>query len=179
MPSYRNSSTMRVTLTGTPGTGKTTVTDHLDMDFRKIHLTEFIEENDIGNTSEGLTEVDPEILQEKLSEELEDDENVIIEGHLAHHFPSDLCVVLRVNPEELEERLSTRDYSDQKIQENVEAEALDVILSETVQMQENVLEIDTTDTSIEDVVKEVEKGIENKETGYGNVDWSDSFQALF
>lgn len=170
---------MKVTITGTPGTGKTTVTDLLETDLRKIHLTEFIEQKELGEDVEEVTEVDPEILKDAVREELSEDEDAVIEGHLAHHISSDLCIVLRCSPEELEERLSGRDYSDEKVKENIEAEALDVILSQAVQNQENVLEIDTTGKSLEEVVERVEEGIENRETGYGNVDWSGSFQALF
>lgn len=170
---------MNVTITGTPGTGKTTVTDRLNNKFRKIHLTEFIQQKELGEDIDEVTEVDPEILKDTVQEELSKDKDAVIEGHLAHHVSSDLCIVLRCSPEELENRLSGRDYSDEKVKENIEAEALDVILSQAVQNQENVLEIDTTGKSVEEVVEKVEKGIENKETGYGNVDWSGSFQALF
>lgn len=170
---------MRVTITGTPGTGKTSILNRLETDFRKIHLTEFIEEREVGEEVNDITEVDAENLKEEIDKEIEDQEDVIIEGHLAHHIQSELCIVLRCNPEKLKERLSTREYTEQKVMENVEAEALDVILSEAVQIQENVLELDTTDKTIEEVVKKVEEGIEKKETGYGNVDWSESFQALF
>ncbi len=178
MPSHRNRITMKIAITGTPGTGKTTVTDHLNTDYRIVHLTEYIKENDLGEPVEGVTEVDTEELKAKIAEEFESDD-VIFEGHLAHHLDVDHCIVLRCKPEVLEERLSGRDYSDEKVRENMEAEALDVILSESVQMHENVLEIDTTGKTVDEVIKEVEEGIENKETGYGEVDWSESFQALF
>lgn len=169
---------MKIAITGTPGTGKTTVTDQLDINYQVVHLTEYIRENNLGEPVEGVTEVDTEKLKTKIAEEFES-EDVIFEGHLAHHLEVDHCVVLRCNPEILEERLSERDYSDEKVAENLEAEALDVILSEAVQMHENVFEIDTTDKTVDEVTEEVEESIENKKTGYGKVDWSESFQALF
>ena len=169
---------MKIAITGTPGTGKTTVTDQLDINYHVVHLTEYIRENNLGEPVEGVTEVDTEKLKTKIAEEFES-EDVIFEGHLAHHLEVDQCIVLRCNPEILEERLSERDYSDEKVAENLEAEALDVILSEAVQMHENVFEIDTTDKTVDEVTEEVEESIENKKTGYGKVDWSESFQALF
>ncbi len=178
MPSHRNQNTMKIAVTGTPGTGKTTVTEQLSSYYRIVHLTEYIKENDLGEPVQGVTEVDTEELKTKIAEEI-DEENVVFEGHLAHHLEVDYCIILRCDPRVLEERLSERDYSDEKVNENLEAEALDVILSESVQLQENVLEIDTTDKTVDEVVEEIEKGLENKETGYGDVDWSDSFQALF
>ncbi|MFQ3308200.1 MAG: adenylate kinase [Candidatus Nanohaloarchaea archaeon] len=171
---------MIVTITGTPGTGKTSVLKSLDTNFRKVHLTEYIQENEIGENTDDVTEVDTYLLKEKISEDINDgEEDVIIEGHLAHHIDSDLCIVLRCNPEKLEERLSQRDYSQNKVMENVESEALDVILSETVHTQKNVLEIDTTHKELDEVVEEVKEGIEKEKTGYGGVDWSESFQELF
>jgi len=170
---------MQVAITGTPGTGKTTVTDNLGTDHRIIHLTEYIEENQLGEQVEGVNEVEIEQLRNSIEQEVNTSEDIIFEGHLAHHLEVDLCIVLRCNPEELEQRLGYRDYSDSKVKENVEAEALDVILSEAVQLREEVLEVDTTGKEVEEVVAEVKKGIDNKETGYGDVDWSKSFQALF
>jgi len=97
---------------------------------------------------------------------------VVIEGHLAHHFPSDVCVVLRCRPDVLEERLSNRDYSDRKIEENVEAEKLDIILSETVQNQEIIIELDTTEKSVNQSFNQIIRKVEEEESDYGNLDWT-------
>lgn len=162
---------MIVVLTGTPGTGKTSIAEEIE-DFRVINLTSFVKENELGEHKEEF-EVDISTMVEALEDEIEEDENVIIEGHLAHHFPADLCVVLRCNPEELEDRLQGRDYPDRKIEENVESEILDVVLSEAVEKQENIIEINTTGREVDDVAGEVKRRIEEKDTGYGNIDWTD------
>lgn len=74
---------------------------------------------------------------------------VVVEGLLAHLLPKKLVthvVVLRTNPKVLERRLRARRYSKSKTRENVEAEALDIILWEAVNTHGigNVCEIDTT-----------------------------------
>jgi adenylate kinase len=161
---------MIVALTGTPGTGKTTVSEHLE-DFKVVDLTQFVKEHGIGEENSEF-EVDIDAMVERLDEEINEDENIVIEGHLAHHFPADYCVVLRCEPEELEARLSERDYSEGKVRENVQSEILDVILSETIGLQEKIIEIDTTGRKAEDVAEEIERRVEENETDYGSIDWS-------
>ena len=74
---------------------------------------------------------------------IDSDEILILEGHFSHHF-ADWSIVLRLLPSELEARLEARGYSAEKIRENLEAEALDVILVEAVEICSRVDEIDTT-----------------------------------
>lgn len=160
-------------LTGTPGTGKTTVSDKLKEEgFKIIRLTEFFEEHDIGEEVNGEREIRINEMVEKL-EEQSFSEDTVIEGHLSHHFPADICVVLRCQPDVLEERLSGRDYSDRKIEENVEAEKLDIVLSKAFQQQETVVEVDTTEKSVKETVKEIIEKVEEGESDYGSVDWTE------
>lgn len=135
-----------------------------------IDLTRFVKEHGLGEQEDEF-EVDIEAMVEKLNEKVDSSDDIVIEGHLSHHFPADYCVVLRCDPEELEARLSERNYSREKIQENVDSEMLDVILSEAVQDQENIIEIDTTDREASEVGEEIERKIEKDDEGYGDVDW--------
>ncbi len=165
---------MILVLTGTPGTGKTSVAAELDSFNVVVDLTEFVREKGLGVQKDGF-EVDIDAMVDALNEEVGRGDNTVIEGHLAHHFPADYCVVLRCEPGELEERLSERDYSQEKIRDNVESEALDLILQEAVETQDNIIEIDTTGREPEEVAAEIERRMENGDTGYGEVDWSDYF----
>jgi len=104
-------------------------------------------------------------------------ENLVIEGHLAHHI-SDIAIVLRLSPDELELRLRERGYTEAKVQENVLAETIDVILVEAVEWCERVYEIDTTGRTVEEVagaIREILDAIGRGITidGYrpGSVDW--------
>ncbi len=162
---------MRIGVTGTPGTGKSTVSEHLDG--KIIDLKEYLEEKDLGEVNdEGEIEVDIEELRENSPEEPED-EDLILEGHLAHFLDLDYCIVLRCRPDKLRGRLEKRDYSEKKIEENVESEKLDIILSQAVQMQEKVFEVDTTEKTVEEVVEEVKLAITEGKESYGEVDWSE------
>lgn len=163
---------MKITITGTPGTGKTTISEALDIPV--IHLTEFVKEQGLGEQKEEF-EVDIPAMVEALEEEVENYDDVVIEGHLAHYCPSDVCFVLRCDPEVLDERLEERDYSEAKVRENLESEALDIVLAQVVEHQDTVIEIDTTDLSEEEVVADIKEKIGERpdvEADYGNVDWS-------
>ena len=173
---------MRVAVTGTPGTGKTTASDLLESrfaadgsgpDLEVIHLNAVLE-------SEGLyTEVDADRESkvadlEALSEWLEGRDDVVIESHLAHHFDADRVAVLRCDPGTLEERLLERGETDAKATENAESEALDVILSEAVAEHglESVYEIDTTDRDPEGVADALEAVVAGeREPSAGEVDF--------
>lgn len=163
---------MEIALTGTPGTGKTSVARELEKKgFEVIDLTGFVKENSLGTPGDEF-EVDVPEMVEAL-EEREFEADTVIEGHLAHHYPAEFCVVLRCQPDELSERLESRGYSEEKIDENVESEALDLILQQAVAEQQNVIEVDTTGREAAEVAEEVRKRIEKEETGYGEVDWSE------
>jgi len=137
---------VRVAVTGTPGTGKTTATERLDTDLATVHLNEVIES---GGLSTGRDEERGSLVadMDALATWLDGRDDVVVESHLAHHFDADRVVVLRAHPDTVVERLRGRGDSDSKARENAESEALDVILSEAVSRhgREQVYEIETTD----------------------------------
>jgi len=162
---------MKIGVTGTPGTGKSTVSKNLDG--KIVDLRDYMEENSLGEVNEnGEIEVEIEELRENPPKE-PGDRDLIVEGHMAQYLDLDYFVVLRTRPDVLRERLQERDYSEEKVEENVEAEKLDVILSQAVQTGEKVFEIETTDRTVEETVEEVRSAIENRKESYGNVDWSE------
>ena len=161
---------MIIGITGTTGTGKTTVSSYFDIE--TVDLKQYAEENNIGSlNSQGELEVDVEELRQNPPQQGESD--LVVEGHLAHFIDLDYCVVLRCRPDVLRQRLQERDYSKQKIDENVESEALDIILSQAVRNQGKVFEVDTTDKDEKEVVEEVKQGVREETVSYGDVDWSE------
>jgi adenylate kinase len=85
-------------------------------------------------------------------------------------------VVLRGRPGGLAARLGPRNYPGGKVAENVEAEALDVILIETLEEHpdEHVLEVDTTDLSVGECADRIERFIRGElPPSSGCIDWTD------
>lgn len=148
---------MRLAVTGTPGTGKTTVADRADVDLDVVHLNEVVHER--GLTAGHDEERDSAVADlAALASHLDGREDVLFESHLAHHFEADRVVVLRCHPEELAERLHDRGEPTSNVDENAEAEALDVVLAEAVERHgdDRVYEIDTTDATVEETAAAVE-----------------------
>jgi len=147
---------VRVAVTGTPGTGKTTATELLDTDRDVVHLNDVIKSEGLSTGTDeerGSLVADMDALESYL----EDTDDAIVESHLAHNFDADRVVVLRAHPDTVVSRLRERGDSDSKAYENAESEALDVVLSEAVHHHgtENVYEIDTTDREPSEVTAEI------------------------
>ena len=177
---------MIVALTGTPGIGKTSVSDILKknhyfiVDLNQL-ITEkgFISEFDEKRKS---NIVDLNKLDDYIKKLFSKKDFVIIEGHLSHLLGCiDKIIILRCHPFELKKRLLNKNWNYDKINENVEAEILDIILCEAVDIhgKENIYEIDTTGLTIVDVYKIILEIIEYKFTSInkykiGCIDWSEN-----
>ena len=161
---------MQIALTGTPGTGKTTIAGLLP--YKIIDINALVKGGlNLGMDPErGCLEADMDALAAKLNE-MDTEEISILEGHFAHHFVN-WAIVLRLTPTSLRPRLESRNYSLEKIRENLEAEALDVILVEAVELCSRVDEIDTTGRSPSEVAETVVNIIKGKlAQPPGQVDW--------
>jgi len=179
---------MLIGLTGTPGTGKTSVSKFLEIKrhWKVIHLNEMIKEEHLYTEIDEERDAviaDMELVRQRLKEMINGKENelIILESHLAHYI-ADIVIVLRLYPAELKIRLEERGYSEEKIRENIEAEALDVILVEAFEWCKNVFEINTTGKSIDETGQHIEKivdhilsGSEEELLDYkpGSIDWID------
>jgi adenylate kinase len=163
---------MIIALTGTPGTGKSTVARIIDAGFSIIDLNALIKDHyNLGADPERgslIANLDGLITH---VENLKGD--YVIEGHVSHYLPVDIVVVLRAAPRLLRERLTERGWSKAKIDENVEAEALDVILVEALELNDRVYEIDGTCMTQEQIagaVREIARGTDKYKPG--SVDFS-------
>jgi adenylate kinase len=167
-----------IALTGTPGTGKTSVGQALSRRGRRvIELNDFARERGLLGRLDrrrGTREVDPRALDRALSQEHLPQDAILV-GHLAHELNVGLVIVLRCRPSILRRRLESRGYGEAKVKENVEAEALDVILVEAVETGREVLEVDTTALPVEGVADAVEEmlGGEREKYAVGHIDWSE------
>ena len=164
---------MMIGITGTPGTGKSSLAEELRRrGHHVISCTTTLEPYILERDEERDTYV---VDEERWAEEFIPVEG-FVEGHLAHYLSCDFVLVLRCRPDVLEMRLRTRGYSDAKIRENVEAEAMDLILQETVGRfpPQRIHEIDTTFLTVEEMAEIVERVFQGKTVAsYGAIDWSE------
>ncbi|MBR4971021.1 MAG: adenylate kinase family protein [Paludibacteraceae bacterium] len=181
-----------VFISGTPCTGKTTIATELNeyfssngFDSKLIKVNDFAIENDLvlGEDPDKFYKViDIDKLNESLNKEIDISKSknqiLIVEGHLSHLCEgADKMIILRLKPSALEERLKERDYSESKINENLEAEALAVCSAEAYEIYgEKTNEIDVTDKSI-DEIRDMMIDIlcDNLECPIGNIDFMDWF----
>lgn len=175
-------------ISGTPCTGKTTVATRLNdylsqtgFDSKLIKINDFAIENDLvlGEDPDKFYKViDIDGLNESLNEEINQSSNgiIIVEGHLSHLCEgADKMIVLRLNPSILKGRLEERNYTESKIQENLEAEALAVCSAEAYEIYgEKTNEIDASNLSIEEI-RDLIIAIasDNLECPVGSIDFMD------
>ncbi|KAI0348653.1 P-loop containing nucleoside triphosphate hydrolase protein [Trametopsis cervina] len=128
-----------IVITGTPGTGKTThaqmLAEESPIPLKHINVGDLVKEKTL------YEEYDEEwqsytVDEDKLLDELEPlalEGGIILDWHTCEIFPErwpDLVVVLRCDHTKLWERLEKRNYPLKKIQENNEAEIMEVVLDE-------------------------------------------------
>lgn len=159
-------------ITGTPGTGKSSVARILAArGHRVVHLSETFGEYIIGRDEERETLI---VDEERWAADFPRVEG-FVEGHLAHLLPCDLVFVLRCRPDVLRSRLEKRGYRPEKIGENVEAEALDLILIEAIEERGEgaIHEVDTTFIAPEEAADLIERVLSGElERSFGSRDWS-------
>ncbi|KAF0985122.1 hypothetical protein FDP41_000161 [Naegleria fowleri] len=135
-----------ILLTGTPGVGKTILSEAVINSLKeKLNLTNYVYLNisEIAKKEQFLEEYDEErdtyVLDEDklldyLEEQLSDmEKGYILDYHSSELFPErwiDYVIVLRCETNILFQRLQKRGYADKKVQENVDCEIFQVCLDE-------------------------------------------------
>lgn len=145
----------KIVVTGTPGSGKTTVSRLMAKSLNGFHI-------DCGRLAlrEGLIRrydpatgsyvVDSQGLSRRLHKILRYvQKDVILEGHVIPSIPGFVpsrIFVLRCHPDLLIARLKRRGYSRRKIAENIAAEILDFCLEEAVELFgiKRIVELDSS-----------------------------------
>ena len=172
-------------LTGTPGSGKTTLAAELrSRGYDAIDGKQFIIGNGLlGDFDPGRDthEVDPDALNDALSALASDEDIHIFESHLAHLMDCRAIIVLRCAPSVLAERLRARGYPEAKVLENVQSEILDVILCEAMESDIPVYEVPCTDMGVGPMADAVEAILKGEVGDYlpGKTDWSEEMERWF
>lgn len=165
---------MRIGLTGTPGVGKSTIAALLrEQGASVIDLNEWATAHDAisGTDADGTKVIDTDRID---VDGMPDP--CIVDSHMAHTLPVDAIWLLRCDPRILRERLSSRGYTDSKVQENVEAEAMDLILQEAMDSGIPVVQRDGTRRTPSESLSAFQEVTTEalKSSDLEPVDWSDA-----
>ena len=175
---------MIIAITGTPGTGKTSVAKKLVMEgYIVLDLNRIACENNflLGRDEKRNSNiVDIDKLNLFIKKNYSKFDIVFVEGHLSHLLKCvDKLVVLRLEPSQLKKHLKKKRWNEKKIKENLESEILDIVLCESVEihLKDNISELNVTNKSVDeivsiiiDLVKDRFKNLQKYKIG--NIDWS-------
>ena len=140
---------MIISISGTPKTGKTSVAKALakKLGWRLVSLNNLAKEKNLYlgyDKARKSRIVDIRRLISEVRKLSRLHKNLILESHYSHDMPCDVVVILRANPGELRKRMRRAGWPKKKIEENVEAEIMEVVKGEALESAEKVLEMDTT-----------------------------------
>lgn len=157
-------------LTGTPGTGKSAVARRLVA----LHPLELADLARIWGLARGRgrsTVVDLGRFRRRWRRTGTPPTPLLV-GHLAHLVDVDTTIVLRCHPKELLRRLGrARRGTPRDRLENAVAEAIDLVKAEALAASRSVVEVDTTDRSVDDVAREVRAILAGRRPRRRPVDW--------
>ena len=143
---------MIIAVSGTPGTGKTTLSKKLaeKLKFKYVDVNKVIKRFKL---IEGYDEarytniVDVLKLNSVLMQFIKQGKNLIIDSHLSHNLPAkyvDLCIITKCSLKELKRRLERKRWPESKIRENMDAEIFDICNQEAKEIGHKILIVDTT-----------------------------------
>ena len=173
-------------ITGTPGTGKKTIgcklAEQINYDF--CNINKIILDNEYFTSKDSSSYV---VDIAKLKNHLADNFNsnkIIISGHLLPEVLDsnkvDQVIILRCSPLVLWSRLSSRNYSLNKIKDNVESELLDLCLFDSINSfgSDKLLEFNNTEKNPSIVVSElITIMLSDSSTSTSGIDWLTSLSS--
>lgn len=176
-------SQIKVAITGNPGVGKHTCTKIVCEklgDVKIIDINKIIIDNNafLLNDDRNRKEVDIKKTSKLIRNELKKGGDLVIIGHLVPYLlrPDgiDIVVVMRRSPYEIIRTFEDREYSPEKIRENVASEILGISFYDALKTfgKNKVIEFDATGKTSQQAAEEIVLLLQNKSKHeIGMVDW--------
>jgi adenylate kinase len=176
-------SQIRLAITGNPGVGKHTSTKFLCEKLgglKIIDINKIIIDNNAFLLNDDLygKEVDRKKTLKLIRDELKKGGDIVIIGHLVPYVLKpdgiDLVVVMRRSPYEIIKTFEDREYSPEKIRENVASEILGISFYDALKTfgKSKVIELDATGKTPQQSAEEIVSLLQNKlKRKIGMVDW--------
>ncbi len=157
---------MIIALSGVPCSGKTTVAKYLSkmLAINLVELNSLVKKKNIfaGYDSKRRCKiVDLGRLKREIKRMGGD---VLIESHYSHLLDPGFVIILKCAPKDLIRRMKKRRWTKRKIEENIEAEIMEICKSEVVDRGLKFCEIDVTGKSPKEIAGEIAKNL--KEEGH-------------
>ena len=169
----------RIGITGNPGVGKHTVSELLSKNkaLSIININKIIISNHAFITKNSKMQINLKKARQLIKDQVKN-ENIIIVGHLLPYLirkkELDYVIILRRSPYSLIEEYKKRNYSIEKIQENIASEILGICFYDAMKVfgKKKISEIDTTESTPEETMRNIIFSYENKsKRNMANIDW--------
>jgi len=170
-----------IVITGTPGTGKTTISKAIAKSIHAdyLSLTRSVTSNGLysGIDRERSSKiVDIERTRESLRSLTSRGDLIIVDTHVADSIPRERTrnvIVLRCHPKVLESRLRKKDWGANKVRENVLAEMLDAcyMIAITYYGAKKVYQLDTSSHTLKRCVALAKKILQQQASESVTINW--------
>ncbi len=133
---------MIIAVTGTPGTGKTTLSKKLAkaLNYTYLDVNKVIGEHNLKGEYDRskrcyIIDIDKlnKVLIQMIKQANKEKTSIIIDSHLSHYLPKkyiNQCIVTKTDLKILKKRLEKRGYNQAKVRENLDSEIFDICLNE-------------------------------------------------
>jgi adenylate kinase len=173
---------MLLALTGTPGTGKSSLARRLaDQGWDHVDLGTYVRDEGLVEGEDparpGTAIVEPARVADEMELDLsaarDDEIDLVLDAHWSHEMPDlDAVAVLRCDPGVLEDRLRDRGWDEPKVHENAEAEAVGVVAARC-RNRADAFELDTSDAPLGKVLERLQAALADPGSRHppGTIDW--------